>query len=145
MSDPQANKDKIMRWVQEVFNAGHLEVMREIFSPNCVTHSPDGATWAGTRVTAYRQALPDLHKDVDLLLSDGDYVVLRSTNVGTHRGELDHADLGPAPATGREVRWSSVDIYRFENGVVVEIWAHVDVVGALRQFGLMPKSTPTYI
>jgi predicted ester cyclase len=110
-----------------------------------VTHSADGDTWSGARVTAYRQALPDLHKEVDLLLSGGDHVVMRSTNMGTHLGELDHPDLGPAPPTGREVRWTCVDIYRFEHGRIVESWTQQDVVGALRQFGLMPKSTPTYI
>ena len=59
-----------------------------------------------------------------------DYVVGRWTATGTHLGQWG----GLAP-TGRTATFSAANIFRFDNGKVVEIWNHRDDFGLFEQIG----------
>ena len=48
------------------------------------------------------------------------------------------APLGPIPPTGRPVRITGIEIWRFADGKVVELWNEVDVLGFMQQLGLIP-------
>jgi len=78
----------------------------------------------------FRAAFPDLRVVVDLILGEDDFVVGRWTATATHSGLW-----GTMPPTGRQATFSAVNIYRFENGKVVEIWNHRDDLGLAEQVG----------
>jgi predicted ester cyclase len=78
----------------------------------------------------FRSAFPDLRVTVDLVLGEGDYVVGRWTATGTHLGPW-----GTLEPTGRRASFSAVNIYRFENRTVAEIWNNRDDFGLTEQIG----------
>ena len=57
---------------------------------------------------------------------------------GTQTGEM----MG-APATGRKFQFTAMDIFRFEDGKVVERWGNADHLVLIRQLGLDVDLTPT--
>jgi predicted ester cyclase len=76
----------------------------------------------------FRVLLPDLHVAQELLVGEGLYVVARWTATGTHASELEGI-----PASGRALRWGGTDIYRSENGRIVEWWRNDDVAGLVQR------------
>ena len=79
----------------------------------------------------FRAAFPDLSWTVEQLVAEGDYVVGRWTAEGTHTGPW-----GAIAPTGRAVRFSGVNILRFENSRVAEIWNYRDDLGLMQQIGV---------
>jgi predicted ester cyclase len=69
------------------------------------------------------------------LVAEGDKVVARVSVSGTHRGEM----LGLAP-TGKRIRTSGIEVFRIEDGKMAEHWATFDVLGMLRQIGVVCQS-----
>jgi predicted ester cyclase len=66
----------------------------------------------------------------DLIICQGPYVIVRTTVHSTDRmGFFGH------PGTGKVYAVSGIDIYRFENGKVVERWGNLDLAGLLKQIG----------
>jgi predicted ester cyclase len=89
----------------------------------------------------YHQLLggfPDLQVRIEGdLIAEGDLVVARLTLTGTHTGPFAGRD-----ASGRFARWSSIRIYRFAGGKVVQTWAMQDRLGLLQQLGALPELEP---
>ena len=128
------NKALIRRFYEEVLGRGNLDVADEVFAVDYERHDlrPTEAIPgpAGQKKIAadFRKAFPDLRWNVELHVAEGDYVVGRWTAEGTHRGSW-----GPVAATGRSVRFSGVNIFRFESGKVAEIWNYRDDLGLMQQ------------
>jgi predicted ester cyclase len=70
---------------------------------------------------------------IEDVISEGDRVVVRSTNSGRHVGNF----LG-IPPTGRSCAIAGIDIYRMEHGRMAEHWHVIDQLAMLQQLGLMP-------
>ncbi len=68
-----------------------------------------------------REGFPDLTIAVEDVMAEGDRVTARVTMRGTHRGEFQ----GIAP-TGKQVEVKAIDMFRIENGKIVEHWGHAD-------------------
>ena len=81
--------------------------------------------------SAFRAAFPDMRFDVEIVIAEGDYVAARWTASGTHAGVW-----GDAEPTGRSVTFSAVNIFRFHDGRVAEIWNHRDDLGLQQQLGV---------
>lgn len=85
-------------------------------------------------VAGWRQAYPDGRMAIDDLVTQGDKVWCYWTSTGTHSASY----LG-VPATGKQVRYQGVDIWRFDaDGKVAETWAVPDVLTLLKQLGAIP-------
>lgn len=78
-------------------------------------------------------ALSDVHFVVEDLIAEGDPVVARLTQSGTHHGIF----LG-IPPTGKRVRISGVEIFRNADGKIVEHWNNYDDLGLSQQLGALP-------
>ena len=136
----EANKALIGHWVA-AYNAGNLDIIDEIMTPDLITHIPtppggmivEGRAGLKQSLAGIRAALPDQHETLDDLIADGDRVAWRWTLHGHNRGPL-----GPIPPTGRPVRITGIEIWRFADGQVVELWNEVDVLGFMQQLGLIP-------
>jgi predicted ester cyclase len=57
----------------------------------------------------------------------------RPTPVAPDTGEL----MG-IPPTGKRLEMTGIVIYRIEGGKIIERWAQHDVVGLMRQMGVLP-------
>jgi predicted ester cyclase len=68
-------------------------------------------------------------------LAVADEVVWRWTMQGTHQGELFRL-----PATGKQARWTEIQIGRFADGKLVEHWISFDRLDLLQQLGMAPSS-----
>ncbi len=68
-----------------------------------------------------REGFPDLTIAVEDVMAEGDKVTARVTMRGTHSGEFQ----GIAP-TGKRVEVKAIDMFRIEDGKIVEHWGHAD-------------------
>ena len=132
----EENKALARRFYEEVWNLGNSEFAYEVFAEEYVRHDlrPTRALPgpAGQKKIAddFRAAFPDLEVTVDLIVGEEDFVVGRWTASGTH-----HGAWGVLEPTGRRATFSAVNIFRFENGKVAEIWNHRDDLGLIEQVG----------
>ena len=131
-----ANRALIRRFYEEVWARGNLEVADEVFADDYARHDfrageavpgPEGQKQVAA---GFRAAFPDLSWQVDFLLADGDFVVGRWTASGTHLGAWAGIE-----ATGRPMQFSGLNVFRFADGKVVEIWNHRDDLGLMEQLG----------
>src|SRR6266487_1421972 len=132
----EQNKKLVRRFYEEVWINGNLEVAEEVFAPNYRRHdlrpgNPTSSPEGQKRIAAdFRAAFPDLRMQIDLMVAEGDFVVARWTTEGTNTGPW-----GNIPPTGKHTKFSGVNIFRIENGKVVEIWNHRDDLGVMQQLG----------
>ena len=126
----------------EMVNSGDFGAAEELLQPGYVEHSPPFGDLHGVDgfkqvVTAFRTAFPDLRvRPVDIV-QEGELVAWRTTGTGTHSGPpMD------VPPTGRQVRFSGVDMGRMEGGKAAEHWSGNDNLGLLQQLGVVPPMGP---
>ncbi len=72
--------------------------------------------------------MPDLHVTVEASVITADKIAASFVYTGTHGGTY----FG-IPATGRALRFTSCDIFRVQNGLLVEHWGMGDIAGILAQ------------
>ena len=71
------------------------------------------------------------------MVAEDDIVVSRYTTTATDtRGYMGK------PPTGRTIRTSAMQMFRFANGKIVESWAARDDLGVLVQLGHLPPMGP---
>jgi predicted ester cyclase len=120
------NKEIIRRFFDMVWNQGKVEMAEEFIAPHYVSHNGLGIEVLGPEgirraVLAQRSAFPDQHTTIDDLIAEGDMVVVRGTDRFTHEG-----DFMGYPPTGNKVVLTWIDIFRMENGKLVEAWLETD-------------------
>jgi len=114
------------RFFEEVWNKGKLDEAGAFLAPRFVSHNTLDVRIVGpgeyaAAVSDYRAAFPDLHTVLEEVLVDGDRVVVRGTDRGTHLG-----DFMGFPASGRKVTTTWIEIFRMENGKAAEGWLESD-------------------
>lgn len=127
--EPEHHKSAIRRLVDEVINAGRLDVLDELYSPAMARAA---ARW----IAPFLQAFPDVHMTVVDLVAETDKVAARFTCSGTQRGEWQGQ-----PATGR--RFENIDevyFFRFRDGKIVHAWGLEDNLTRMQQLGLHPSA-----
>jgi predicted SnoaL-like aldol condensation-catalyzing enzyme len=99
----QENEALAIRYHNDIFQKGKLEVADEILSPDFVIHNPvlpadllKGPEGTKKYASAIVAAVPDRKLEHHDVLSKGDKVLIRWTNSGTNTGPL----FG-SPATGK--------------------------------------------
>ena len=138
----EENKALIRRFYEEVWAKGDPNVSEEVFHDDYIRHdlragSAEPGPAGQTKIALdFRRGFPDVDWHVDMILGDGDFVVGRWTATGTQTGRW-----GPVEATGRPIAFSGVNIFRFENGKVAEIWNHRDDLGLMTQLGAVTINT----
>ena len=134
----EENKARVHRFYEEVFNRKNTAALDEFIDPQSVDHSaPVGAQGgiAGAKQVAcmFLAAFPDVRFTVEDLIAEGDRVVARLTQCGTHYGMF----LG-LPPTGKRVQITGIEIFRFAGGKIVEHWNNYDDLGLFQQLGALP-------
>lgn len=128
-------KETVKRYYLEVFNEGRVEILDEIVAQDHVEHDPfpgqsQGIEGVRQRVEAIRGAFNPQFTLEDVLLAEGDKVVVRWTNRGVHRAEW----FG-VPPTGKEAVITGIDIHQMRDGRMAEHWDEVDLFGLMTQLG----------
>ncbi len=131
------NATNLRRIFEEGMNQNKPEVFDELIAPTYVNHNlptpAPGPQGFKTMVGIFQNAFPDFHVDVADIIGEGDLVSSRGYFTGTHQGNFQ--DIAP---TGKRINVAYIDIWRFENGKLVENWVNLDMVGMMRQLGVMP-------
>ncbi len=140
------NKAVLRRFAEEVWNQGQVAVLDELCAPNFLYHMPsrpDVRTLEDYKrfITEFRSACPDFHGTIDDMIAEGDKVVIRGTWHGTNTGDL-VTPMMRLPATGKHITMTAINIGRFVEGKLVELWQEVDDLGMLQQLGMMPAPQP---
>ncbi|MEY4358499.1 MAG: hypothetical protein RL469_1825, partial [Pseudomonadota bacterium] len=115
------------------------------YAPEVISHNSDAGGAGVMRVKSSQMAAmwasskknnPERVLDDDLILCADDYVIVRTT-----LKSLDTTGVAGNPPTGKPFAVTATDIYRFENGKVVERWGNSDVAGIYMQLGfkVVPK------
>jgi predicted SnoaL-like aldol condensation-catalyzing enzyme len=125
------NATLVERVIDEIWNAGNVDLADELFAPTYVNHGglipdlvqgPEGIKFS---VAFYRAAFPGLHLAVDGLTVDGDAVTLRWTASGQT----------PADPAGGSL--SGVTRSQVLDGQVLESWTSWDAGVALERLGVV--------
>lgn len=130
-----ADNIALVRRISEVVNARRLEEMDELFADSFVDRNP---AWTVTDLGQLKGIIKAAHEALDftahlddIYAADGGKVVLMITFTGRHVGRF----FGKEP-TGKEVTWTSIEVYRVEGGKVVERWVQADTAGLMSQLGV---------
>jgi len=138
MSDLTTNKALVTEFIDALFTRGDLNAVDRYLAPGFVNHDPfpgfapdlEGFRRIGQ---VFREGFPDWRSQLEVLIAEGDLVTERFTARGTHRGEI----MG-VPPTGREVVLAGINIFRVQDGKLVERWGRTDDLGLLQQLGIVP-------
>lgn len=115
------------RWLQEVWSKGNITAVDELLTDGFVDHHPIpqfGRTRDGHKrmAAAWHAAFPDMILTIEDVLVEGDKLVGHYSGRGTHRGIF-----AGIPATGATVRFSEIDVVRFEGDRIAEWWHNQDL------------------
>ncbi len=137
----EGNKALADRFHMDVFQEGNLDAADEILSPEFSWHGgfspgedqrgPEPAKQVASAVIA---AFPDRRITHEDTIAEGDRVLIRWALTGTQDGEL----MG-IPPTGRRVTVTGFDLFRIEDGKIVEMWQEADQLGMMQQLGVIPE------
>jgi steroid delta-isomerase-like uncharacterized protein len=130
------NKAVLRRFFEEAWHRKNADIADQLFTPDYVLHDP-GNPWLspgprGIRemITAYNQAFPDAHFNVEQQVAEDDWVVTRWVVRSTHQGSL--LDV---QATGRESGTSGILFSRLDDGRIREEWTQWNQHGLLQKLG----------
>jgi len=131
-------KEISYRLFEEVWNEGNLDVIDDIISEDYVLHIGNidviGITNYKNYIKSYRNAFTDIHFKIEDIIMNDDKVVERYTATGTHNGDL----YGITP-TNKKAKISGIDIVRIKNGKMIERWGQADLLGLIKQLGIIPE------
>lgn len=129
----EENKALVRRFLDEVYNKGNLTIADELVADKYTSHNqleievlgPEGIKKAAIQ---QRTAFPDLITTVEDIVAEGDRVVVRGVDRGTHQGTFGgFAPMGKAFV----ITW--IDIFRIENGKLAEAWLEINIESFKRQ------------
>ena len=129
----QVNIDLIRR-AFSAFNAADLDrcvtLLTEDFAINLAgmpSQMRGREAWK-SNAEVMQTAFPGIQAQIDDIFGAKDRVAVRLTFRGTHRGEF----LGITP-TGRDVVFTSLELYRVVDGQLAEEWISSDLTTLMRQ------------
>ena len=121
----ERNKALVRRLINEVMNAGHLDVLDELYAPAL-------ATAARRWIAPFQASFPDMRMEIVELIAEGDMVVGHFRCSGTHLGEW----RGHPPTGRRFTRIDEVGIFHIRDGRITRAWSLEDTLRRLEQIGL---------
>ena len=83
------------------------------------------------------EAFTDGKYQLDLIITEGDHVVVNGRWTGKHTGTFNEI-----PASGNDINFAFTNIFRFENDQIVEERAIIDSLSLMTQMGAIPAPNP---
>jgi steroid delta-isomerase-like uncharacterized protein len=137
--DHKALTLRLYATIGEVFRTGDVGLLDPLLATDMVDHTPASGPIIGREpgkqlIASFARAFPDTTLNVDLMVAEDDtvaaFVSYRSTHTGPFMGH---------PPTGKVVRVTGMDIMRYRDGQVIELWSQFDDLGLLQQLGIVPR------
>jgi steroid delta-isomerase-like uncharacterized protein len=142
MSSVEDNVELVRRYCEQVLGKGQVGRLEEFLAPDFEDTNP-GADAAmverprgieGIREwwqTVFR-AFPDTRLEIHVLFGEDDKVIEHATVRGTHTGPW-----MAFPPTGKELVWEMTEMYRIEDGKIVQRWGAYDQLSLMGQMGVV--------
>lgn len=139
------NKELVRRLNEEVLNHENYAVADELLGEEFVEYSslPREVTNPEEFVESrkeVRSAFPDHQISIEDIIAEGDKVVVRARETGTHEGEFQGI-----PPTGKTVDVATMIEYRIEDGEITETWVQADMMDLMDQLGVFPPGPKTML
>jgi steroid delta-isomerase-like uncharacterized protein len=135
----QRNAQLIRDFVETVKNQRQLEKLGDFFKADYVENNVTVASF-GKGIDGYKaflghlfSAFPDDKVTIEQIVSEGDRIVYRASETGTHKAIF----LG-IPATQKQATWTEIQFFRVRDGKIVEHWVDVDIFSWFTQLGILP-------
>ena len=108
MSDSNAEKNKaiVLEAFDKLFNKRDYVAAEQFWSPSYIQHSAHIAPGRDGLFNLIKAAPPSLKYEHQVVLAEGDYVILH----------------GRFSNTGLPVNWIAADVVRLKDGILVEHW-----------------------
>ncbi|PYE49916.1 ester cyclase [Deinococcus yavapaiensis] len=117
-NEAELNMRVARQFLDEVWTQGNYENLRALVAPRHVhhfttfdVHGPEGVR---EFVRGFKEAFPDASFHVVDIFASADRVAVRASVQATHA------------ETGKRVSYHVIDIFRFEDGRLVERWGELD-------------------
>lgn len=125
------NKNVVRNYTQR-FNAGDLDGLVRLFSPEAVIHGVLGWGALADVVPVWQSLMQNLRMTltIDELIGQRNVVVARFLETGTSRGTF-----FDQPATGRSYKLTALEWFEFDRGLIQRRWGARDAVSQARQLG----------
>ena len=134
-NEQEANRELLLRLIEEGFNRGELSVVDELVAPDAKEYQRGNSRGSeGTKevIRTLRRWFPDFVMRAEDSVAVGDMVWARFKATGTNLGPLMHN-----PPTGKKMSIDVIDVVRFKDGKIVEHWGVPDQLGMMLQLGLV--------
>ena len=125
--------------IGEVFRSGDTGLLDPLLAPDMIDHTPTSGPVVGREpgkqlIASFARAFPDTTFTVDLMVAEADCVAAFVSYRSTHTGSF----MGHQPS-GKVVHVTGMDIMRYRDGQVIELWSQFDDLGLLQQLGIVPQ------
>jgi steroid delta-isomerase-like uncharacterized protein len=133
----EENKTIVRRFFELGPSSGDMHAANALLDQNFALHTPlpsaPGIQGINDVVTACRAAFEHLNVTVEDMVAEGNKVTARFTARGIHNGSF----MG-LPPTGKPITMTGIEIFRIENGKIVELWGEANMLGLMQQLGIVP-------
>lgn len=119
----EANKAVVRRYIEEVINAGKLELIDTLFAPQ-MREQVRGF------LSSNDNPFANASEEIQDIVAEGNKVMVRWLFRGTHQGKF----IG-IPATGKQIEITGYGTYYLENGQITWDTMCMDWLEALEQMG----------
>ena len=130
-SEGENNKAIVLRFL-DLMDRHEFDRFDEVLSPDLRVHigseNEMDRNAVEDLIRMFYDAFPDFVHEVKDIFAEGNRVVARALDRGTHK-----AEFGGIAPTGRTVSMGQIAIYRVANDKIVEIWEERDAVGLMQQ------------
>ena len=132
---PNKTSTLTYRWMEEVWNNGREDAIDEMMDETAIANGLQGVDSPGPAgfkpfFHSFRQQFPQVHVEVDDVVSEADLETSRCTVTGKD-------------ANGNEVNFSGMTFLRIQNGKIVEAWNIFDFMTMYQQLGFKITSPET--
>ncbi|MFI7404498.1 ester cyclase [Streptomyces sp. NPDC049541] len=125
----------VVQQVSDAVNERRYDDLDDLFGPTFHDNNP---AWSVESLEELKGIIKGAHEALDFTVhldalypASPDKVIMHITFHGRHIAPF----FGQEP-TGKEVSWTSLEVYRLEDGKVVERWVQADTAGLMRQVGV---------
>lgn len=139
MGQLEENKELVQRLYNTLMAAGDSDSAREILAEDYLDHDIPGIGQGGREeliqaVMGVRSAFPDVQPELFELVAQDQWVAVRVEAGGHHTGD---PFLG-IPASGEQIRWKELHLFRVADGKIVEHRGVFDLLSIMQQLGAIP-------
>jgi predicted ester cyclase len=135
------HRQVVRSYFHKVLDQGNVELIEDLFHPQCVMHRPGGTVVgldAVRGVVEHRnETFSQFGTEIHDIFGSGDRWVARLTHRGVGGG-IWRSRLGSYDISGKTVTWNAIAIFRFEENRIIEEWVTRDELGIILQLGLFP-------